>query len=300
MKAAVFISYAHRNRRTAIRLAEDLERKRISYWIDRERLEGGDPLLDTIQGVLKQIRILGLLWSRAASRSRFVKSEWQAAYHLHKRIIPCTLDDTALPPFLLSPIFCDFHRSYEKGLATMLSVLTGQAKAPPKPTRRRPAAPASRLGGIIRQISEQQYKVLEELGRNGLPAAAAIQGQLDPLIKRVLRKEGKDADVLNLAGYHAKNAYMIKYWDAIQALEARPDPLLEEAESLFHKSLAIHPSNASALNGLGSIFALRRDLDAAEFFVRRALDQARREGFRYDAAEEDLRTILMLKQERRP
>jgi hypothetical protein len=300
MKPAVFISYAHRNRRIAIRLAEDLERKRISYWIDRERLEGGDPLLDTIQAVLRQIRMLVLLWSRAASRSRYVKSEWQAAYHLNKRIIPCMLDDTKLPPFLLSPIFCDFHRSYERGLTTMLSVMSREAKAPPKRRFRRPAPTVTQTGGIIREIYEQQCKVLDELGRGGPATAAVIQDQVDPLIKRALRREGKDADILNLAAYHEKNAYLIKYWDAIQAREARPDPLLEAAESLFQKSLAIRPSNASALNGLGSIFMLRRDLDAAEFFVRRALDQARKEGFRYEAAEEDLRTILRLKQERQP
>jgi hypothetical protein len=44
--------------------------------------------------------------------------------------------------------------------------------------------------------------------------------------------------------------------------------------------------------------ALRGDLDAAEFFVRRAIDLAKKQGIEYGYAKEDLATIRQLKKAR--
>ena len=296
-KPEVFISYSRRNKRRAYRLADDLADAKVNYWIDRERLEGGDPLLDELQAVLKKTRVLALLWSRAASKSRFVKLEWQAAFYLEKRIIPCPLDDTGLPPFLMPLIFCDFRRSYRKGLAEMLAVLRS---VPPKsPQPRIPIPPPENNTGedLIRILSGQQVRVLEELISHGPSAAILIQRQLDPQMKKALAAHHDHPDILNLAGYHLKNAYLIKHWKSVQERRAAPDPLLEQAESHFYGSLAIRPQNPSAMNGLGGILMLRRNLDAAEFYVRNAIVEAGRQGFPYNDAEHDLDMILRLKSE---
>jgi len=67
--------------------------------------------------------------------------------------------------------------------------------------------------------------------------------------------------------------------------------MLAQAERLFHAALGIEPDDASAKNGLGNVYWLRGDLDAAEFFVTQALEKARKSGFRYEAAESDLKGI---------
>jgi len=105
--------------------------------------------------------------------------------------------------------------------------------------------------------------------------------------------------ILNLAGYHKKNAYMIKHWAAIQARRAPQDALLEEAEKFFYSALSIQPDDPSALNGLGSVLMLRRDLDAAEFFIRRALARSQVQHIPYPAAKHDLQMVLRLKNELR-
>jgi hypothetical protein len=276
---------------TAWRLARDLQEERLNVWIDHENLRAGDPLIDALQRVLKAARTVVLLWSKPASKSRYVNAEWQAASQLKKRIIPCPIDRTAVPPFLLSVIRCDFQESYRNGLRDLLAALGPRAAA------RRPPAPAKKVAPepareVTRDQAVEQMRVLQALIERGPRPAGAHQRALDSAMKRALAQRGEDADVLNLAGYHKKNAYMIKHWQAVQALEARPDPLLGQAEALFHRSLAIRPDNPSALNGLGSILLLRRDLDAAEFFVRRAIARA---GGHYEEAEQDLRTILWLK-----
>jgi hypothetical protein len=50
------------------------------------------------------------------------------------------------------------------------------------------------------------------------------------------------------------------------------------------------------LNGVGSILSLERELDAAEFFVRRAIELAGGSGH-YPEADDDLKNILHFKSE---
>jgi hypothetical protein len=45
------------------------------------------------------------------------------------------------------------------------------------------------------------------------------------------------------------------------------------------------------MNGLGSALILQRELDAAEFFITRAIALAQREGLEYAEAKEDLALI---------
>ena len=101
--------------------------------------------------------------------------------------------------------------------------------------------------------------------------------------------------ILNLLGYQCKNDYMFAHWGEIQAGRAPRDPLLYQGEQKFFKALCVDPSDVSGVNGLGSILILERELDAAEFFVRRAIDLTKVEGGDYMAAEHDLKLILTYK-----
>ena len=84
--------------------------------------------------------------------------------------------------------------------------------------------------------------------------------------------------VLNLAGYQCKNGDMLAHWDEIQVGRVPSDPLLEQAERKFFDALCVDPCGASAVNGLASILILEHELDAAEFFVRRAIDLVKASG----------------------
>jgi hypothetical protein len=92
-----------------------------------------------------------------------------------------------------------------------------------------------------------------------------------------------------------KNNYMIQHWDAIQVGRAPKDPLLDQGERNFFETLCITPSDASAVNGLGNILFYERELDAAEFFHRRAIDLMKSVGASYEAAEHDLKLLLRYK-----
>ena len=133
--------------------------------------------------------------------------------------------------------------------------------------------------------------MLDRLSARDLDGARAQQKLLDPMVADAKKRWKFERDVLNLAGYHAKNGYLLKHWDAIQAGRPPADPLLARAERFFFDALFVAPGDASALNGLGSVLILERELDAVEFFVRRAIAIAERSGVPYAGARHDLELI---------
>jgi len=146
-----------------------------------------------------------------------------------------------------------------------------------------------------------QSDVLTALGGNDAATAQRKQEDLNRLVDAALRQQPDDYYVLALAGYNKKNEYMIRHWDAIQANPLRPpkDGLLDEAGQFFFKVLSVRPDDPSALNGLGSVFMLQGELDAAEFYIKRSLARAREEGFDYPDAEHDLRLIEYVKKRKK-
>ena len=139
--------------------------------------------------------------------------------------------------------------------------------------------------------------MLTALSAGNLKDATIEQKNLDAKVQTGLKQKPDDAELLNLAAYHKKNAFQIKHWNELQSRSYPKDKLLDEAEILFYKSLSIDPDNPGAVNGLGSVLALRGDIDAAEFFVRRAIDLSKKQGIEYGYAKEDLATIQRLKKE---
>ena len=289
---SVFISHDSEDKTIARRLEADLADAGIGVWIDHAGIRVGQPLADTIQQALRAADCLVLLWSARSAESRYVKFEWQAAVHIAKPVIPCSLDDTAVPLFLQTVLICDFRR-YETGLARLVEALGGSG--PVRPEAPKPPQPKPELNQLVHQLHRGQSRVLATLFKQGPAPASAIQKSVDPLIEQALELGPRDPTALSFAGYHKKNAYMIAHWDAVQNWSAPDDDLLDEAERYFYETLAIHPDDPSALNGLGSVLSLRRDLDASEFFIQRALEILPD----YEAAQQDLKIVQALKQHQR-
>jgi hypothetical protein len=71
-----------------------------------------------ISAALDWCDTLVLLWSADAAQSYYVKQEWESAFHLQKRIIPCVLDGAALPALLRSRLYLNFS-PYDDGYAQL-------------------------------------------------------------------------------------------------------------------------------------------------------------------------------------
>jgi hypothetical protein len=252
-------------------------------------------LRNQIQSAISDSGALVLIWSEDANRSRWVMAELFTAFHLGRVIIPCIRDDTPLPHFLQHDAFLDSRRYKrqvaEKLLRTLRNLPAAANEVIVLPGNQNPV-----VAGLIRAIGTGQYAVLAGLDRDFQKTADANE-KLRSSLKSVQNLAPLDREVLALGGYQCKNDYIIRHFKMIQQWIFPKDKLLAKGERYFFDTLCFNPKDANAVNGLGSILFYELELDAAEFFQRRAIELMRAAGSSYYAAEHDLEMILKLKQQ---
>ena len=133
--------------------------------------------------------------------------------------------------------------------------------------------------------------------KRDLAAAAAAQARLEPEMTNAEQRWPFELMILNLAGYHRKNGYLVKHWDAIQAGRPPSDPLLREGERFFFEAALVDPNDVTALNGLASILIYEFELDAATLFNDRAIALSEKQGIPYDEALHDRELIKWMRQQ---
>ena len=290
----VFISHSSADSETARRVESALRRSRLKVWLDSSKIRVGSLLRDELQTAIEGSRVVVLLWSKAAARSRWVAAEVLTAFHTGRFIVTCSLDAAAPPTFLENDVRVDFRKGEQEQLKILRRAVR---EAPDAPNELQPVMSAQEpeLAEYTTKIAYAQMHELMLAGERKMDDALKLHALVDKLMRPVEKRWKLDALVLNLAGYHRKNAYMLKHWDAIQAGRPPKDRLLERAERFFFETLFVEPTNYSALNGLGSILIYERDRNAAEFFIRRAIHYAEKDGADYAEAKHDLALVLRFK-----
>lgn len=290
----VFISHSSADSELAARVEKTLEGDGLEAWLDRSEIRLGSLLRDELQTQLKRSRAVVLLWSKPAASSRWVAAEVLTAFHLGRFIVPCVLDRARLPQFLANTVYVDFRKD-EEGALKILSRAARQAPKGANAVSPLLSSQSPELREFIQVTHRGQALVTGMLGQRKLAEAREFQKLVDDIMRKADKAWRFDSVFLNLNGYHLKNAYMVKHWDAIQGGRAPADRLLQRAERFFFDTLFVNPLDYSALNGLGSILLFERELDAAEFFIRRAAAIAERDGLVYHEAQHDLQMVLYYK-----
>jgi tetratricopeptide (TPR) repeat protein len=286
----VFISHSSANQNMAKRVEKALADHGIQSWLDSSDIRVGTLLRAELQDAIAGARVMVLLWSKPAARSRWVAAELLTAFHLNRFVIPCMLDASP-PPFFLQNTLALHLRPRAKDWIDPL--VRAVAKAP-KSANRVPGVLSSQsqeLREAIQEAADVQNEVLRLAGNREIEKALELQGHFDTFFSVVRKAWPLEPMILNLAGYNEKNRYTLKHWDAIQAGRPPKNRLLERAERYFFEALFANPNDYSALNGLGSVLVHSRDLDAAKFFIRRAIVLAKRAGVDYVEAKADLDLI---------
>jgi predicted ATPase len=93
----VFLSYASVDRTKALQIADQLESKGISIWIDRKRIAGGTRWSKEIVRGIRGCATLAVLSTGAALRSRNVHQEIQVAWEHDRPILPLRLEAIDVP-----------------------------------------------------------------------------------------------------------------------------------------------------------------------------------------------------------
>ena len=284
-----FISHSSANRALAVRLEKALEKAGLSVWLDDSEIHYGVLLGKQLRESIRASKVTILLWSSHAAASRWVVTEWLTTFHLGRFIVPCSLDDTPLPQCLQTSLRLPIKRVSRGVVEDLVRAIR---EAPKGPNELAPliTGQSPDIAAAIDAIGREQFAILETLGTS-LVDAQAQQARLDPVVDDALAAWPLDSTIVNLAGYHLKNAYMLKNWAAIQAGRSPKDPLLDQAEQRFFETLGLDPTDPEALNGLGTILTFKRDLEAAEFFILAAIAEAKRRGIGYPAAEQDLALV---------
>ncbi len=286
-----FISHSSQDVELAERFEIYLQEHGLDVWLDRSDIRLGSLLRNELQKAIQDSRVLILLSSKSAQASLWVAAELLTAFHHDRFIIPCVLDGVTLPYFLKNSIYLDMRREKTNWmrplLRTVLEAPNSSNEVPPTMSRQ-----SAELKQVIQEIYNGQRQVLERLQYENLHGAQEAQRYIDEVVLSAEKRWPLESMVLNLAGYHRKNAYMLKHWDAIQAGRPPKDPLLQHAQRVFFDALFGNPNDYSALTGLGSVLLFERDLDAAEFFIRRAISLAEDAGVDYPDAKHDLAMIL--------
>ncbi len=288
-----FISHSSKDTSQSVRIEKALEKDGHEVWLDRSDIRLGVLLRAELQSAIRKSRAVVLVWSKPAAASRWVAAEILTAFHLRRFIIPCVVDNTPLPQFLDNTVYLDFRANPKTALRSLRRAVANVPKTA-NTFSKVMSSQSPDLQEMIRLIVKAQGVELDRLG-NDLAGAREMHAVVDAAMKKVEKRWRLDLSVLNLAGYHRKNAYMLKHWDAIQAGRPPKDPILRRAEQFFFEALFVTPTDCSALNGLGSVLLLERELEAAEFFVRRAIAIAKKKKIAYSDAEHDLAMITYYK-----
>lgn len=118
----IFISYSEKDSIIAKKIEVALIEKGYEVWRDKTDIHPGDNFINKIEDAIHQCDIVLLLWSKDSTESKWINSERTAATKLGKFIIPCILDETALPLFMDTSQHIDL-RNFSQGLNNLIDSL---------------------------------------------------------------------------------------------------------------------------------------------------------------------------------
>lgn len=134
-----FISHNRADKPDARALGVALLAQDIGVWLDEWEVQAGDRIVHAINVALDSASGIIALWSKNASRSRWVDRELNAATHRSVgdssfRVIPVMLDDSPLPPLLAEVKAIDWRPEANRlvGLGELI-----RATSPGKSSERR-------------------------------------------------------------------------------------------------------------------------------------------------------------------
>jgi hypothetical protein len=134
----IFISYAREDISFVKQLEKKLKASDVDLWVDYCNVLPGDIITERVNEALEQCNTMLLVWSDSAKKSFWVNIEWGSAISVHKRIIPCVLDKTPIPPLLATMAYIDFL-NLNQGMDELFSALESlRDKQPPQPDKNFP------------------------------------------------------------------------------------------------------------------------------------------------------------------
>jgi hypothetical protein len=104
------------------RLEQDLKVAGAEVWVYHSCVRPGESIIHQVNDALTWCDTLLLVWSYAASHSKWVEHEWGSVFNAGKKLIPCRIDEEPLPILLDITAYVRFQ-NYDQGLMDLLEAL---------------------------------------------------------------------------------------------------------------------------------------------------------------------------------
>ncbi len=133
MNKKVFISYSHKNKSFAKKLATSLYDHGISVWWDEWEIKPGDIMVDKINSGIMDSGYFLLILTPDSTSSEWVEIEWTSAFTLacnkkNLRIIPILKETCTIPMVLQNRKYIDFRKSYKTQIQILINNLLDDLK----------------------------------------------------------------------------------------------------------------------------------------------------------------------------
>jgi hypothetical protein len=127
LTAKIFLSHAGSETKRATEVSDLLRRAGLKPILDNEEVRSGHSFISFMDEAISDCNYCLLLWSRAASRGRWVKEEWQSAYYRsvttgQSFLVIGRLEDLEPPPMLRPRSWVELFPQLEPGIGKLVAM----------------------------------------------------------------------------------------------------------------------------------------------------------------------------------
>ena len=130
--SSLFLSYSHKDRDLAKRIATDLSKQGLSVWLDEWEILVGDSIAQRVQQGLSEVDYVAVLLTKHSLASGWVEKEWQSQIGIEAerrqiRILPVLGDECSIPPLLRDKRCAALNHDYDEGLSDLIRAIRGHS-----------------------------------------------------------------------------------------------------------------------------------------------------------------------------
>ncbi|MEJ7739260.1 MAG: toll/interleukin-1 receptor domain-containing protein [Chitinophagaceae bacterium] len=256
MGKTVFVSHAGSESDKAREIAGRLQQVDISVRFDRKELELGDSFLSFMEDALLNADYCLLLWSKAASRQKWVQVEWEAALYRSIQesrsfIIVGRLEPFPVPSLLGPRLMVELFPEHDPGFQQLIHLWQDDRNA--EAVSSKPVASSEAFGQI--ESGNETVYITSDLFGITVPVKLDLHEPIVVIINRIVHhlKLPKDISYNNLIGLRLE--YNLVHEDKIldknlcladQQVRANQVIWLETKATQYAQATPYHNENRSS------------------------------------------------------
>ena len=163
----IFLSHHSSDKPWVIALKAALTARGVKVWLDQDEIRPGDLYIDALERGVELSRCVAVVISPRSLKSRWVKEEYSRALQMFNsrerdvRIIPCLIQDAALPGFLSIRHYVDFRDAarFEEGVDRLRGAI--QPDDETEQPEHQPAKPAAPPIHTSVEVSRREIEYLD-------------------------------------------------------------------------------------------------------------------------------------------